>query len=128
MQADRLGIRRPRNRAAPIDLESDTPSVGRWRLRIQDKTEQTYHVDWSTRQPVPQFEPWTAARATHQGRHIPGACEIVGLCAGMEPLRRRLNGMARGSEPRTDADVSILTTNGSATRNPPGFSTAQAKE
>src|SRR5882762_3184247 len=32
---------------APIDLESDSPSVGPWRLRVRDKTNETYHVDWS---------------------------------------------------------------------------------
>src|SRR5205823_6500672 len=32
---------------APIDLDSDSPVVGSRRLRIQDKTNETYHVDWS---------------------------------------------------------------------------------
>src|SRR5947199_66397 len=31
---------------APIDLDSDSPAVGSRRLRIQDKTNETYHVDW----------------------------------------------------------------------------------
>jgi Tol biopolymer transport system component len=68
--------------AAPIDLESDTPVVGRWRLRIQDKTNETYHVDWSpdsrflslSRGPASKGDP--SKRGTFQS-----ACEIVGVYA-----------------------------------------------
>jgi hypothetical protein len=33
--------------AAPIDLDSDSPAVGPWRLRVKDEINETYHVDWS---------------------------------------------------------------------------------
>ena len=67
---------------APIDLESEAPSVGRWRLRIQDKTNETYHVDWApdsrtvslSRGPASKGDP--TKRGTFQS-----ACEIVGVYA-----------------------------------------------
>src|SRR4030095_8217180 len=33
--------------AAPINLDSELPAVGEWRLRIKDETNKIYHVDWS---------------------------------------------------------------------------------
>lgn len=67
---------------APIDLASDAPAVGPWRLRIQDKTNETYHVDWSpdsrtvslSRGPASKGDPTKAG--TFQS-----ACEIVGVYA-----------------------------------------------
>jgi Tol biopolymer transport system component len=101
--------------AAPIDLDSDSPSVGRWRLRIQDKTNETYHVDWSpdsrflslSRGPASKGDPSKAG--TFQA-----ACEIVGvyapgwnLCA--VPAER--DGVLDLNQ-ATDAEFLILTTNG----------------
>jgi Tol biopolymer transport system component len=68
--------------AAPIDLDGDLPAVGTWRLRIQDKTNETYHVDWSpdsrhlsfSRGPASKGDPTKAG--TFQS-----ACEIVGVYA-----------------------------------------------
>ena len=67
---------------APINLDSDRPTVGRWRLRIQDKINETYHIDWSpdcrtvslSRGPASKGDPTKAG--TFQS-----ACEIVGVYA-----------------------------------------------
>ena len=32
---------------APLDLDSDNPKIGDWRLRIKDEKNKLYHVDWS---------------------------------------------------------------------------------
>ena len=101
--------------AAPIDLDSDSPKVGPWRLRIQDKTNETYHVDWS---PDSRFLSLSRGHASKGDPSKPGtfqaACEIVGvyapgwnLCA--VPADREgvvdLNNA-------TEADFLMLTTNG----------------
>jgi Tol biopolymer transport system component len=100
---------------APIDLESDTPSVGQWRLRIQDKTNETYHVDWSpdsrtvslSRGPASKGDP--SKSGTFQS-----ACEIVGvyaagwnLCA-VSAEREGVIDLNGASE----AEFTMLTTNG----------------
>jgi Tol biopolymer transport system component len=101
--------------AAPIDLESDSPKVGRWRLRIQDKTNETYHVDWS---PDSRFLSLSRGHASKGDPSKPGtfqaACEIVGvyapgwnLCA--VPADRE--GVVDLNH-ATDADFTMLTTNG----------------
>ena len=67
---------------APINLDSDSPTVGPWRLRIQDKTNETYHVDWS---PDSRFVSLSRGPATKGDPTKPGtfqsACEIVGVYA-----------------------------------------------
>lgn len=101
--------------AAPIDLESDPPAVGKWRLRIQDKTNETYHVDWSpdskflslSRGPASKGDP--AKSGTFQS-----ACEIVGVYAAgwnlfVVPAER--DGVVDLNR-ATDADMLTLTTNG----------------
>ena len=67
---------------APLDLNSDNPSVGPWRLQIQDHSNETYHVDWSpdsrylslSRGPASKGDP--TKKGTFQA-----ACEIVGVYA-----------------------------------------------
>lgn len=67
---------------APIDLESDSPTVGRWRLRIQDKTNETYHIDWSPDSRTVSFSRGPASKGdpTKLGT-FQSACEIVGVYA-----------------------------------------------
>jgi Tol biopolymer transport system component len=100
---------------APIDLDSDSPSVGPWRLRIQDKTNETYHVDWSpdsrtvslSRGPASKGDPTKAG--TFQS-----ACEIVGVYAGGWNLcavsAEREGIVDLNGAP--EADFTMLTTNG----------------
>jgi len=101
--------------AAPIDLESDSPSVGKWRLRIQDKTNETYHVDWSpdsrflslSRGPASKGDP------TKSGT-FQSACEIVGVYAAGWNLcavsADRMGVVNLNND--TDPDIYLLTTNG----------------
>ena len=101
--------------AAPISLDSESPSVGAWRLRIHDKTNETYHVDWSpdsrflslSRGPASKGDP--NKKGTFQS-----ACEIVGVYAPgwnivAVPADRTgdldLNNLS-------DADLVLVTTNG----------------
>ena len=109
---------------APIDLETGSPSVGPWRLRIQDKTNETYHVDWSpdsrflslSRGPASKGDP--TKLGTFQA-----ACEIVGvyapgwnLCA--VPAER--DGVVDLNS-ATDTDFLMLTTNGSSNKESAWF-------
>lgn len=67
---------------APIDLDSDHPKVGPWRLRIQDDTNETYHVDWSPDSSYVSLSRGPASKgdASKQGTFL-SACEIVGVFA-----------------------------------------------
>jgi Tol biopolymer transport system component len=100
---------------APIDLESETPSVGKWRLVIQDKTNETYHVDWSpdsrtvslSRGPASKGDPGKSG--TFQS-----ACEIVGVYAAgwnLCAVSAERQGVVDLNS-ATDADAFMLTTNG----------------
>ena len=115
---------------APINLDSDSPAVGPWRLRIQDKVLETYHVDWS---PDSRFVCLSRGPASKGDPTKPGtfqaACEMVGvyapgwnLCA--VPADR--DGVVDLNH-ATDADFLMLTTNGSSNKEsawfrPPGKS------
>ncbi len=110
--------------AAPIDLDSGSPSVGPWRLRIQDKTNETYHVDWS---PDSRFLSLSRGHASKGDPSKPGtflaACEIVGvyapgwnLCA--VPAER--DGIVDLNHARA-ADFVMLTTNGFSNKEPAWF-------
>ena len=114
--------------AAPIDLDSDSPSVGRWRLRIQDKTNETYHVDWSPDSRFLSFSRGPASKGdpTKSGT-FQSACEIVGvyatgwnLCAVVADREGVLN-----LNDATDADFAMLTTNGFSNKEPAWFRPAQ---
>jgi dipeptidyl aminopeptidase/acylaminoacyl peptidase len=67
---------------APLDLDSDNPAVGPWRLRIKDEKNKVYHIDWSpdgrflafSRGPDGGGEPKKAG--TYQA-----ACEMIGVYA-----------------------------------------------
>ena len=101
--------------AAPIDLDSDSPAVGIWRLRIQDKTNETYHVDLS---PDSRLLSLSRGHASKGHPSKPGtfqaACEIVGVYAPgwnlcVVPADR--DGVVDLND-ATDADFAMLTTNG----------------
>ena len=100
---------------APIDLDSDSPSVGKWRLRIQDKTNETYHVDWSPDSRTVSLSRGLASKGdpTKAGT-FQSACEIVGvyaagwnLCA-ISAEREGVVDLNRASE----TEFTMLTTNG----------------
>jgi len=101
--------------AAPIDLESETPSVGEWRLHIRDKTDETYHVDWS---PDSRFLSLSRGPASKGDPNKPGtflaACEVVGVYAAgwnLCAVSAEHSGVVDLNH-ATDADFMMLTTNG----------------
>ncbi len=100
---------------APINLDSDQPAVGPWRLRIKDQTNETYHVDWSpdsrflslSRGPASKGDP------TKPGT-FPSACEIVGVYApgwDLCAVSAEREGVLDLNN-ATEADFTMLTTNG----------------
>ncbi len=114
---------------APISLDAENPAVGPWRLRIQDHTNETYHVDWSpdsrflslSRGPASKGDPGKAG--TFQA-----ACEIVGvyapgwnICA--VPAERDgvldLNHLG-------EAELVLVTTNGFSNKESAWFSTKRS--
>ncbi len=116
---------------APIDLESDTPSVGRWRLRIQDKTNETYHVDWSPDSRTVSLSrgPATKGDPTKAGT-FQSACEIVGVYAAgwnLYAVSAERDGIVDLNH-ATDADVLTLTTNGLSNKESAWFLPNRKKE
>ncbi len=100
---------------APINLESDLPAVGKWRLRIEDHTNETYHVDWS---PDSRFVslsrgPATKGDPTKAGTFL-SACEIVGVYAmgwNICAISAEREGVIDLNH-AGDADIQMLTTDG----------------
>lgn len=100
---------------APIDLEAAQPTMGTWRLRIEDHTNETYHVDWSpdnryltlSRGPASKGDP------TKSGT-FQAACEIVGVYApgwNLCAVSAELDGVVDLNHAPDTAFV-MLTTNG----------------
>jgi TolB protein len=101
--------------AAPIDLDSDSPAVGMWRLRVQDKTNETYHVDWSPDSRFLSFSRGPASKGdpTKRGT-FQSACEIVGVYApgwNLCAVSAEREGILDLNQ-ATEADFTMLTTNG----------------
>lgn len=67
---------------APLDTDSDTPSVGPWQLRIKDEKNKIYHIAWS---PDGQFVSFSRGPDGEGDLSKPGtfqaACEIIGVYA-----------------------------------------------
>lgn len=100
---------------APIDLDAVLPTVGTWRLRIQDHTNETYHVDWS---PDNRYLTLSRGPASKGDPSKPGtfqaACEIVGVYApgwNLCAVSAERDGVVDLND-ATNADFSMLTTNG----------------
>lgn len=100
---------------APINFQTNQPTVGPWRLRVKDSTNETYHVDWS---PDSKFLCLSRGPATKGDPTKPGtflsACEIVGvyaagwnLCA-VSAERSGVIDLNQGDETQS----TMLTTNG----------------
>jgi Tol biopolymer transport system component len=113
---------------APIDLDSDSPTVGRWRLRIQDKTNETYHVDWS---PDGRFLSLSRGPASKGDPSKPGtfqaACEIVGVYApgwNLYAVPADRDGVVDLNR-ATEADFLTLTTNGFSNKESAWFRAPQ---
>jgi len=105
--------------AAPIDTDADTPAVGPWRLRIQDKTNETYHVDWSPDSRFLSFSRGPASKGdpTKTGT-FQAACEIVGVYApgwNLCVVSAERSGVLDLNR-ATDAELAVATTNGSSNK------------
>src|SRR2546429_1951891 len=116
---------------APIDLDTDSPAVGPRRLRIQDKTNETYHVDWS---PDSRFLSLSRGPASKGDPTKPGtfqsACEIVGVYApgwDLCAVSTERDGTLDLNE-ATDADFTMLTTNGCSNKESAWFWPNRKKE
>jgi Tol biopolymer transport system component len=112
---------------APIDLDSENPAVGEWRLRIKEKKEtktKIYHIDWSPDSRFVSFSrgPDGDGDQTKAGT-FKAACEIVGVYAkdwniyvvsaeGKGTVDLRSVG---------EADVVQITTNGLSNKEPAWF-------
>jgi Tol biopolymer transport system component len=110
--------------AAPIDLDADEPKVGEKRVRVLDETNKIYHVDWS---PDSKFLSISRGPEGEGDLSKPGtfaaACEIVGVYAGgwnIIAVSAERNGALNLNE-ATDADFSMLTTNGCSNKESAWF-------
>src|SRR5262249_52272531 len=100
--------------AARLNWEPEGPSVGPWRIRIKDKTNEIYHVDWS---PDSRFLSFSRGPASKGDPNKPGtfmaACEIVGVYApgwNLCAVSAEKDGTIDLNGPA--AEFSLLTTNG----------------
>ncbi len=116
---------------APIDLDSDTPKVGTWRVRIQDKVNETYHVDWS---PDSRTVSLSRGPASKGDPSKPGtfmaACEMVGSYAAgwdLYAVSAERDGVV-DLNAATDADFLKLTTDGFSNKESAWFLPPQKTE
>src|SRR5262249_27221192 len=100
--------------AAPLNWAAEGPSVGPWRLRIKDKTNEIYHVDWS---PDSHFLSFSRGPASKRDPNKPGpflaAWAIVGVYApgwNLCAVSAEGNGTVDLNSPMSD--FATLTTNG----------------
>ena len=109
---------------APIDLDSDLPAVGKWRLRIQDKTNETYHVDWSPDSRTVSLSSGPASKGDpKKSGTFQSACEIVGVYAAgwnLYAVSAERDGVIDLSKATAD-EVLALTTNGSSNKESAWF-------
>jgi dipeptidyl aminopeptidase/acylaminoacyl peptidase len=113
---------------APIDLNSDNPTVGPWSLQIHDEKNKIYHIAWS---PDGRYVAFSRGPDSDGDLTKPGtftdACEIVGVYAkGWDVYA--VSAQRTGSinlEKATDADVVQLTSNGDSNKQPVWFRKAR---
>jgi TolB protein len=107
--------------AGPIDTDSDEPKVGQWRVRIKDDRNDLYHVRWS---PDGRFLSFSRgpdeegvlskAGTFYAPNTLGGACAIMGVYApgwNIGVVSAEHTGTI-DLDQGTDADFTMLTTNG----------------
>ncbi len=109
---------------APINLDSDNPTVGPWSLHITDDKNKIYHIDWSPDSRFVAFSrgPEGEGDLTKKGT-FEAACEIVGVYAGGWNLYA-VSAARTGTldlQKATGSDVVQLTTNGDSNKQPKWF-------
>ena len=117
--------------AAPIDLDSDEPVVGERRVRIKDEPSKIYHVDWS---PDSRFlcisrGPDGKGDVSKPGT-FQGACEMVGVHAAgwnLFAVSTERDGTLDLNQ-ATEADYTMLTTNGCSNKESAWFWPNRKKE
>ncbi|MBL9135420.1 MAG: hypothetical protein JNK85_06110, partial [Verrucomicrobiales bacterium] len=109
---------------APLDTNAETPTVGPWRLRIQDHSKETYHVDWS---PDSRFVSLSRGPASKGDPKKKGtfmsACEIVGVYApgwDINAISAEKEGVIN-LESASDQDLAVLTKNGASNKESAWF-------
>lgn len=109
---------------APLNLDSDEPKVGPWRVHIKDAKNKIYHIDWSPDSKYVAFSrgPDGEGDPTKPGTFT-AACEIMGVYAPGWNI-----GVISAEEARTvdldqatEADLAMLTTNGLSNKEPSWF-------
>jgi hypothetical protein len=109
---------------APIDLDSEQPSVGAWSLHLKDDRRKIYHIDWS---PDSRFVAFSRGPESDGDLSKPGtfqaACEIVGVYAkdwNICAVSARRCGVLDLNEV-TGAEFVQLTGNGASNKEPAWF-------
>ena len=118
--------------AAPLDTDAAQPAVGPWRVHIKDEKNKIYHVDWS---PDSRFLSISRGPDGEGDLTKPGtfhaACEIVGVHAegwNLCAVSAERNGVL-DLNAATEAQFTMLTTNGCSNKEPAWFKPGQkAKE
>ena len=116
---------------AGIDLDAETPTVGERRVRVIDKTNHIYHIDWS---PDSRFLSLSRGPVGKGDLNKPGtfqsACEIVGVYApGWDILA--VSAERAGIldlNTATPADYSNITSNGFSNKESAWFKPAARRE
>jgi Tol biopolymer transport system component len=106
---------------APLDTDSENPTVGKWDLVLKDAKNKIYHIDWS---PDGRFVAFSRGPDGEGDLSKAGtfhaACEIVGVYAkdwniyAVSAERRGELDLNKAGE----ADVAQLTTNGASNKEP----------
>jgi Tol biopolymer transport system component len=114
---------------APLNLNSDNPSVGPWRMTLHDKNNQIYHIDWS---PDSRF---VAFSRGPEGRGVPGmpGCFLADYAPIMGVFAPGWNiGVADADhhgvldlDTASSAEFVNLTTNGLSNKEPSWFQAPQ---
>jgi len=106
---------------APLDTDADEPAVGKWRLQIQDKTNETYHVDWSPDSRYLAFSRGPASKGDPNKKGtFQAACEIVGVYApgwNIFAVSAEKSGILNLNT-ATEADVVQITNDGASNKEP----------
>jgi TolB protein len=106
---------------APLDTDSENPSVGSWEVRIKDAKNKIYHIAWSPDGKYVSFSrgPDGEGDLTKTGT-FQAACEIIGVYAknwNIYAVSAAHPGEIDLSK-ATDADVVQLTTTGNSNKEP----------
>ena len=111
---------------APIDLDSDSPAVGKWRLRIKDDRNKIYHVDWS---PDSQFLAFSRGPEGEGNLNKAGTYQAANEMIGVYAEGWDIYVVSAGPErvgtldlnKAGDQEVARITTNGCSNKEPAWF-------